>query len=142
MVADRMSRQWTMSTVQRQATVAALRQYSAKARARAEQVVVNSAERMVNLIAGLCPYDKAQLDDFHMIDHIRVRIAPGGLGYEAGFFHDDFAEAGQDDYFIYTEFGTTKMAAQPCVFPARDTEQPRFEAELALAIQPRPGDLM
>lgn len=130
-----------MSTVNRGAVISNLRQYSDAARKRAQVEVALSLERMHNHIAALCPYDVQQLDDFHMIEHISTRITPGGLGYEAGFLHDDFAAEGQEDYFIYTEFGTTKMAAQPCVFPARDMEAPRFEQALARALEPRPGDM-
>jgi hypothetical protein len=130
----------TMSTVNRQAVKSNLRQYSDNARRRVQGVVVRSIERVNNHIAALCPYDFEQRDDFHMVEHITVRIAPGGLSYEAGFDAAEFAKYGQPPYFIYTEFGTTKMDAQPCVFPARDAEAPIFRRELAEALRPRAGD--
>jgi hypothetical protein len=135
-----MSRSFTMSTVNRGAAISTLRQYQRGARLRAEVVVVSSLERMVNSVAAFCPYDVQQLDDFHMVEHIESRISPGGLSYEVGFSEATFAEFGQPPYFIYTEFGTTKMDAQPCVFPARDLEAPRFRRELAAALAPRSSE--
>lgn len=135
-----MGRQFTMSTVNSRATVSNLRQYSDAAQRRARLVVAQSLERTVNLVAALCPYDADERDDFHMVDHIEVRITGDGLSYEVGFSEATFAKYGQPPYFIFTEFGTTRMAAQPCVFPARDAEAPRFRDELADALRPRPGE--
>lgn len=117
-----------------------LRGYGEAVKQRARVVVNDSRQRFVNYCAALCPYDLTESDDFHMVEHIRADPLPSGLGYDGGFRSKDFREAGQADYFIFTEFGTTRMSAQPCVFPARDLEEPQFVRELREAMQPRPGD--
>ena len=130
-----MPRQWSMRTnvgVPR----AYVQRYRQRSLANARRVTEQSLERMHAIALSLCPYDVQELDDFHMIEHLKGELDPSGLGYSVGFDAADFIQAGQEPYFIYTEFGTSKMAAQPCVFPARDQELPRYRRELRNAVKP------
>lgn len=124
----------TMSTRNTAGVVANLRQYSAKARLRARAVALESMDRTFALAQDLCPRDTG-----FMAAHMRAEPTPSGFGYEVGFREQDFAHAGLDFYPVFTEFGTTKMAAQPCIFPARDAEYPHFRRALKEALKPTRG---
>lgn len=112
-----------------------LAQYPERVRRRARAVVGQSRDRAQAMASALCPYDANELDDFHMIDVLRTVESPSGLSYEIGFFPTDFRSAGQPLYYFYTEYGTSRMAAQPCIRPTREQEYPRFRRELRTALR-------
>ncbi len=124
----------TMSTRNTQGVVANLRQYGQAARVRVQAVVVESLERTFTVAQSLCPRDTG-----FMADAMRAELTRKGFGYQVGFEERDFTAAGKPFYPIFTEFGTTKMAAQPCIFPANEAEHPRFRRRLAEALKPSRG---
>jgi HK97 gp10 family phage protein len=63
-------------------------------------------------------------------DHIKMFIEADGLIGRVGWKDKDFEEEGEPPYFRFTERGTDKMAARPCVTPARDRIKPEFDHEL------------
>jgi hypothetical protein len=71
-----------------------------------------------------------------MIDVLRAELTPDELGYNVGFDEADFRAAGLDPYFFFTEYGTSRMAAQPCIGPAGDQELPVYLRELRAALRP------
>lgn len=78
------------------------------------------------LAVALCPFDTG-----FMQEHLNLKFTEQGLGYEVGWEEQDFLDAGLPFYPIYQEFGTTKMAAQPCLFPAHAATRPRFTRALS-----------
>ena len=93
---------------------------------RAIRVTVDKYGHETHAIAvALCPFDTG-----FMQEHLRLRFTERGLGYEVGWDEPDFTAAGLPFYPLYQEFGTTKMAAQPCLFPAHELTRPRFTAAL------------
>lgn len=133
----------TLGTRNLQSLKANLRQYSAKARERAKQVVTTSGQRQYERTYELCPFDTG-----HMRDSIGLFYTPGGLSYQIGWEETDFVGANnihtgepiRSFYPLYQEFGTTRHPPHPCLFPARDEELPRFKRDLAKALAPRRGD--
>jgi HK97 gp10 family phage protein len=133
-----MAGRWTMSTRNFEAVKSNLRQYDQRARAAARRVVAESMDRTFITAQALCPRATG-----YMADNMRADLSPDGLAYQVGFREGDFV--GQTNpatgqvitafYPLYQEFGTSKMAAQPCIFPARDQERPRFRRELRAALR-------
>jgi HK97 gp10 family phage protein len=117
----------TLSVRNVEAVKANLRQYGEGAKARAKVVVQDSADRLYGTAQQLCPVDTG-----FMKAHMLKEFTPAGFGYQVGFRGSDFPTP----YFIYQEFGTRFMPAQPCIFPARDLERPRFRRDLAEALRP------
>lgn len=117
----------TMSTRNTAAVVANLRQYGERAKARAHEVVQESADRVFATAQELCPVDTG-----YMKSQMREEFTPKGFGYQVGFHASDFPGA---FYPLYQEFGTRFMRAQPCIFPAAELEKPRFRRELADALR-------
>lgn len=115
--------------------VANLRQYPEDVKANVRVVMRRSMERAYAIAAANCPYDVLELDDFHMIDVLRQEMTEAELGYFVGFLAKDFREAGQPPYYLFTEYGTIKMRAQPCIGPAREQETPRLRRELKGALR-------
>jgi HK97 gp10 family phage protein len=68
-------------------------------------------------------------------DAIRLRFSEDGLVYEVGWREEDFIEADEPFYALYTEFGTRFMKARPCVFPARDAIAPEFKRALGTNVR-------
>lgn len=130
----------TMSTRNLAGVQANLRQYNAGARLRTRAVVLESMDRTFALAQDLCPRDTN-----YMAEHMHADPTPSGFGYEVGFDAADFV--GHTNpvngrkitsfYPVFTEFGTVKSPAQPCIFPARDAEAPRFKRALKEALSPR-----
>jgi HK97 gp10 family phage protein len=80
-------------------------------------------------------YDLAPKLTFFLADHLRYRLTKDRLAYEIGWKSSDFTSEGFAPYFQYTEFGTSKMAARPCLFPAREEIRPYFRANLSRALR-------
>lgn len=118
--------------------IANLRQYPARALPRVKDEIEASRVRTYNLAQTLCPV----LSGF-MRDKMVSESTPEGLGYAVGFRARDFVGqvnpfTGQritDFYPFFQEFGTSKMAAQPCIYPARDIERPRLKAAVRRALR-------
>jgi HK97 gp10 family phage protein len=127
-------RSFTLSTKNLAQVQNGLRRYGQQALVRAKGVVQESADRTYAIAQDLCPRDTG-----FMAEHMRETISDSGFGYEVGFREEDFAAAGLEFYPIFTEWGTSRMAAQPCIFPAAATERPRFKRALAEALRPSRG---
>lgn len=130
-----MPRPFKLSTGNMNDVIRRYERYPEKVLANVRREMAASMERCYATAASLCPYDKEERDSFHMIDVLRQKPYPSGLGYEVGFKASDFREAGQDFYPPYTEYGTSKMAAQPCIGPAREEERPRLRRALREAVR-------
>lgn len=87
----------------------------------ADRAVSREARKLVGEM-GLFTKELTQffcpVDTWFMHDHVRLEFTGDRLGYEVGWLDADFAEAGLPFYPIYQEFGTSKMRAQPSLFPA------------------------
>lgn len=78
-----------------------------------------------SIALGLVPRDTG-----FMADNLTLEFLPSELGYELGWSEEDFTAAGLAFYPVFQEFGTSRMPAQPSLFPARDTVRPQFHANL------------
>jgi len=125
---------FTLSTKNTAQVQNMLRRYGQVAIVRAKAVVQQSADRTFAMAQDLCPRDTG-----FMAEHMRKDVSESGLAYEVGFREEDFTAAGKDFYPVHQEFGTSKMAAQPCIFPAAAAERPRFKRALADALRPSRG---
>jgi len=83
-----------------------------------------------DLTHQLSPYDALELfDDFHMRENIRIETSDDGLSFEVGWREEDFAAEGFAPYYLFQEFGTLHMAAQPSLGPAWNDLEPHFEQD-------------
>ncbi|HEU4588142.1 MAG TPA: hypothetical protein VFS11_05825 [Gemmatimonadales bacterium] len=101
-----------------------------RTRAAVRDVVQDAAGREFQRASDLCPKDT-----HFMVEHLRLRFTRGRFGYELGWDEADFEAAGLAFYPVYQEFGTSKMAAQPCLFPARNEIRPLFQANLSRVLR-------
>lgn len=104
----------------------------------ADQVLVREVKAVVRN-AGYLVVDFARalvpIDTSFMHDHVGVVFSPDGRVFEAGWDEADFDAAGLPFYPLYVEFGTSKMAAQPSLYPAYKEVQPIFLADLRDAVR-------
>jgi len=132
----------TMSTRNGGAVANGLRKYGQAALIRAKAAAQESKERTFAIAQDLCPRDTN-----YMADHMRAESTAGGYGYEVGFEESDFVGRvnpanGREItgfYPLYQEFGTQRMSAQPCIFPASEAERPHFRRALREALRPSRG---
>lgn len=110
--------------------VANLHKYDALIRGEIEKEVLDSAEAVKAETQRLCAFDTG-----FMHDHVTAYISPGVLSYEVGWSADDFSEAGHPFYPPFLEFGTSRMPAQPALFPAYAAERPVFQRRVREAVR-------
>ena len=115
----------TMQTRNAAGVIANMHAADRRVQAAVRRTVRDTGFAEYSLAYTLCPVDTG-----FMQDNLTLEFFPSELGYELGWKEEDFAAVGKAPYFIFTEFGTTKMAAQPCLFPARDAERPKFRRKL------------
>jgi HK97 gp10 family phage protein len=89
----------------------------------ASQVAVQDAAERVYQRA----YDLAPKRTYFMVEHLRMETSPDALTFEVGYREQDFTGAGFAFYPVFVEFGTTRMAAQPHLFPASEEVRPHFQ---------------
>jgi HK97 gp10 family phage protein len=71
-----------------------------------------------DLTRFFCPVDTG-----FMQSHVRLEMSGDGLTFQVGWSAADFTSAGLPFYPPFQEFGTSRMRAQPSLFPAyRETE--------------------
>ena len=115
----------TMQTRNAAGVIANMHAADRRVQATVRRTVRDAGFAEYSLAYGLCPVDTG-----FMQDNLTLEFLPSELGYELGWKEEDFAREGKPSYFIFTEFGTTKMAAQPALFPARDAVRPQFRSRL------------
>ena len=128
-----MARSVTLTT-RASATRPSLRRHGQAAVVRVKSAVRVSRDRLLTECQSLCPYDRTEADDFHMIEHLRGDLSEDQLSYEVGFHESDFKRAGQDFYPLYVIFGTTKMAPRDFIFGPAQSERPRLRRALREAL--------
>lgn len=105
------------------------------ARDRAAQTAIRRVVRR----NGVAQHERARtlapVDTGFLRSQLRLTFSEQGLVYAVGWRDRDFTDAGLAPYFYYTEFGTSRMAPRPCLFPARDAQAPVFRAELRDALR-------
>ena len=127
-----MSVRLTIETRNLRGLVANLFAADTRMQAATRRTVKKWGPKQKQLTEELAPYDTSKpAEEFHLRDNVRLRYSEDGLVYAVGFEEEDFTEAGQPFYALYTEFGTRFMNARPCVFPARDQIAPQFKADLS-----------
>lgn len=101
--------------------------YAADERAqRAIRRVVKTHGKLTKELAQfLCPVDTG-----FMRAHLRTIFSNDGYSYQTGWLEEEFTKAGLPFYPPFQEFGTSKMAAQPCLFPADAHVRPQFTVDL------------
>jgi HK97 gp10 family phage protein len=126
----------TVSTRSLSGLAANLLSADARAQKAIRATVARYGDKQWRLTRKLAPYDESKpSEEFHLRNQVRLRFSDDGLVYEVGFRSEDFRDAGEPEYFIFTEFGTRFMKARPCVFPARDTIKPEFKKALGRDIR-------
>lgn len=116
----------TLSTRNTKGVIANILSADKRAQRAVRRVVREAGLQEYEIAYALCPVDTG-----FMQDSLRLEFQPEGLGYELGWREEDFTGAGLPFYPVYVEFGTSKMAAQPSLFPARDAVRPVFERSLS-----------
>jgi HK97 gp10 family phage protein len=114
-----------MSSVNTGALKLALGRAREEILAEARAVVAETAERV-----RARAYELAPVDTGFMREQIKVRTSPGGYVYEVGYDEADFEAAGLPGYFVFQEFGTSKMPAQPHLFRAAEEGRQFFAREM------------
>jgi HK97 gp10 family phage protein len=66
---------------------------------------------------------------------IKLRFSEGKLSYTVGWIEEDFTREGKPFYPLYVEFGTSRMAARPTLFPASQEERPKLASELSTLLR-------
>jgi hypothetical protein len=74
-------------------------------------------------------------DTLFMSQHVDKEIFPSGLGFNAGWWKEDFDAAELRFYPIYQELGTRYHAAKPSLGPAYRLVAPDYEAEIGRILQ-------
>ncbi len=120
----------TLSTRNVKGVVANLFARDAQAQKDIRRETTKSGRRVFEVAVALCPFDTG----FEQ-EHLQLTYTEQGFGFEVGWDEADFIAAGLPFYPLYTEFGTTKMAAQPCLFPAHALERPRYQRNISRAVQ-------
>lgn len=105
--------------------VQALTQYGDTKEKQVRDVMAGSLERVYGRQQSLCAEDTGRMKRL-----TRHELSEDGKRYEMGFVATDFHTEGQDGYFAFVEFGTSKMVAQPSVRPAFFEEEPRLLNDL------------
>lgn len=119
----------TLSTRNLKGVVANVHARDRQLQKETKALVTRTGRQEHDLAVALCPFDTG-----FMQQHLNIRFSEQGYGYELGWQAADFTAAALPFYPPYQEFGTTKMPAQPCLFPARDYYRPRFQANLRRAV--------
>lgn len=126
-------------------TVAALRQYSERAQARA-RVVIDYHRKLVRQYA----YDLCAFDTGWMREHTDSELTNEGYGFRVGYRPTDFI--GRLNTFavpprmidvFYPRFvipGTRRTPAQDNLTPALEYDRPGFVDDLRVALIPRAND--
>jgi HK97 gp10 family phage protein len=121
---------------------ATLLEADAVAQRRIRQTVATYNTKHWRLARDLCPVSKVERrvgDHEHkpgfLRSQIRQMISDNGLVGRVGWRDKDFRERGEPPYFRYTERGTRRMKARPCVTPARDAIKPEFVSALGANIR-------
>ena len=78
---------------------------------------------------------RTPVDTGFMRSQLRLRYSDGGLVYNVGWDEADFTAAGLVFYPVYVIFGSRGRPANDPLFPARDAEAPRFDADLRTALK-------
>ena len=99
-----------------------------------KDVVRRSRDRLLLECQSLCPYDRTEADDFHMVEQLRGDLAEDQLSYEVGFHESDFTRAGQDFYPLWVIFGSRFMSPRDFIFGPAQAEKPRLRRELKAAL--------
>ena len=120
----------TLGTSNPRALAANFFALDARCQAAARKLVDRVAHEQYALTAALCPRDTGR-----MLRLLKLRFGGAGLTYTIGWDEADFAAEGVGFYPVYTEFGTTKMAARPCLFPARDLVAPKYRRDLRAVVR-------
>lgn len=95
-------------------------------------LVADYGAYMHDLTFQLSPYDALELNDtFHMRENIRIETDDDGLGVDVGWRHEDFTNEGFAPYYLFQEFGTLYMPAQPSLGPAASELEPLFYGDAA-----------
>lgn len=94
------------------------------------QVVKTSARAHRNLAKSLAPFDTGRLKR-----SIVSQLSEQGLSYLVFPDPEVFRKEGQPPYFIFQEFGTIKMTAQPYLLPSHRTMAPIVRRDVAAAIR-------
>jgi len=101
---------------------------------RARKLVADYGQHLHDLTFQLSPYDALELyDDFHMREHIDVQTYEEGsvFGFETGWRAEEFRAEGFAPYYLFQEFGTVLMPAQPSLTPAWADLRPSFLSDAA-----------
>lgn len=80
-------------------------------------------------------YDLAPKRTGYMASKLRLEFTPEQYGYDLGYHAEDFEPFGLRFYPVDQEFGTSKMAAQPSLFPARAETRPEFQRDLSALLR-------
>lgn len=97
----------------------------------AVRVVIRTAARAHRKLAqSLAPYRTGRLKR-----SITSRLSEQGLAYTVFPDPEVFRREGQPPYFIFQEFGTIKMAAQPYLLPSYRTMAPIVRRDTAAAVR-------
>lgn len=121
---------------------ATLLQADATAQRIIRQTVYRNTKKQWKLARELAPVSPAPYsrgghlhEPGFLRDHIKMFIEADGLIGRVGWKDKDFEEEGEPPYFRFTERGTDKMTARPCVTPARDRIKSEFDHELEANIR-------
>lgn len=120
----------TLSTRNLKGVVANLFAADRRAQRAITQLVRRYGVATHDLARALCPVDTG-----FMRSQLRLRMTEQGYGYEVGWDASDFDAAGLPFYPLFVEFGTSRMAARPSLFPAEQAIRPQFTAALRRAVR-------
>jgi HK97 gp10 family phage protein len=120
-----MARSFVLSTRNTRGVIANMFAADRRVQAAVKRSVRDAGFSEYQIAYGLCPVDTG-----FMQDNLTLEFHPSELSYELGWKEEDFTAAGLGFYPIFVEFGTSKMAAQPSLFPARDAVRPEFRTKL------------
>jgi HK97 gp10 family phage protein len=116
----------TFDTSQLSALVANFYAADEEIQSEALRLVESAGDAMVEVAQGISPVDTG-----FMRDHIKKRVTERGYAVSIGWEAEDFESAGLQFYPPFVELGTSRMPAQPTIWPAYDEVAPQFEQDLS-----------
>lgn len=119
-----------MSTRNISGVAANLRSFDADLKVEVRRLAQKHGKLVQARTRELCAYDTG-----FMHDNVRAELTPNGYGFEVGWRDEDFTARGFAFYPIFVEFGTSKMVAQPALFPAAAEDRPKYQRDLSAAIR-------
>ncbi len=114
-----MAGSWKLTVRDQQATIVNLQRIGEGVIEQVHGVVADAGEftlgraREIMLEMGI-------FDTGHMYDVIQVRYSPEGLGFQVGWWPEDFTSHGLELYYIYVVLGTSKVGGRDPLTPAHD----------------------